>query len=119
MQNILCTFGRKEVSRSWICNEFGGDLGGVRGVLEEIISSKYDFEFGARPLKRLLEEKILNPLSNKILESNNKAGKFNISLNKKKEVELKFILEKKEKEAIQKQHNHRVSKHVDNLKNSL
>jgi ATP-dependent Clp protease ATP-binding subunit ClpA len=64
-------------------------------VLENIIGKKYNYDFGARPLKRLLEEKILNPLTDEILKKENQKGEFQISLNKKKELNFKFIPEKK------------------------
>jgi ATP-dependent Clp protease ATP-binding subunit ClpA len=59
-------------------------------VLENLITKKYNYNFGARPLKRLLEEKILNPLTDEILKKENQEGEFEISLNKKEELNFKF-----------------------------
>jgi ATP-dependent Clp protease ATP-binding subunit ClpA len=63
-------------------------------VLKKIIGEKYNYDFGARPLKRLLEEKILNPLSEEILAKKNQAGKFKISLDKKGELKFNFSVTK-------------------------
>ena len=72
-------------------------------VFSNILDNQYNFEYGARPVKRLLQEKILNPLSNKILETENKKGKFKIllkTINKKEKIVIQFIPEKKNKYKI-------------------
>jgi ATP-dependent Clp protease ATP-binding subunit ClpC len=66
-------------------------------IFEKIIDDKYNFEFGARPLKRLLQEKILNPLSEEILKTGKQEGKLKISLDKKGELKFDFQKEKKAK----------------------
>lgn len=66
-------------------------------VFENIIDDKYNFEFGARPLKRILQEKILNPLSEEILKTGKQEGKIKISLDKKGKLKFTFQKEKKAK----------------------
>ncbi len=47
----------------------------VDGKLKEILAKRgYDPVYGARPLKRLITEIIMNPLANKLLEGQYKPG---------------------------------------------
>jgi len=68
-------------------------------VLEKIIDDSYNFDFGARPLKRLLEDKILNNLSEEILKTGRTQGEFEISL-KKDKLDFKFSPIKKNRKKI-------------------
>lgn len=68
-------------------------------VLEKIIDDSYNFDFGARPLKRLLEDKILNNLSEEILKTGKTQGEFEISL-KKDKLDFKFSPIKKNRKKI-------------------
>ena len=68
-------------------------------VLESIIDKKYNFSFGARPIKRLLQDKILNKISEEILSSGRDEGVFKITL-KKDEVNFKFFPKKKNQKKL-------------------
>ena len=66
-------------------------------ILEKIIDEKYNFDYGARPLKRLIETKILNPLSEEILNKKDDVDKIKIILNKDK-ISFKFLKNSKKME---------------------
>jgi ATP-dependent Clp protease ATP-binding subunit ClpA len=52
----------------------------------------YDKDFGARPLKRLITKKLINPLSSMIISGKLTSwDKIEIDLGKNKEVEVKKI----------------------------
>jgi ATP-dependent Clp protease ATP-binding subunit ClpB len=59
-------------------------------VMELLSSRGYDPVYGARPLKRLLTELILNPLANRLLEGKFQSGdRLQASLNAKGEIDFK------------------------------
>ncbi len=68
-----------------------------KNIFKNYIIKNYNFDFGARPVKRILEEKILNPLAEKILEFEDSKINLEISLDKKNELIFKFKKNKKEK----------------------
>ena len=64
-------------------------LEAVQKVLNYIAEVGFDPQFGARPLKRVLQKSILNELSKKLLEGNISADSLvGITLNDKKEIEF-------------------------------
>jgi ATP-dependent Clp protease ATP-binding subunit ClpA len=48
-----------------------------------LINDEYPAEYGARPIKRIIQEKILSPLSDKMLENYDQPGAFNIDFKDK------------------------------------
>ncbi len=65
-------------------------------VIANILDDDYNFEYGARPVKRLLENKIINPLTEEILKGDKNKGIFMITL-KNKKINFKFGKIKKKK----------------------
>ena len=58
-------------------------------VIDKLVEQGFDEEFGARPMKRLIQREIENPLSTEILKGNFKKGdKIMVDV---KEGEIKFI----------------------------
>ena len=58
-------------------------------VLEHLGKIGFDPQFGARPLKRVLQREILNELSKEILSGNiQKDAVIGVTLNKQKEIEF-------------------------------
>jgi len=47
-------------------------------AIKELINNNYSKEFGARPIKKMLEEKILDTLANKMLSQYIEKGNFKI-----------------------------------------
>jgi len=54
-----------------------------KALKEIIFQEKYDFNFGARPVKKILEDKILDVLIDKILENKIQEGKFLVDYDSK------------------------------------
>jgi len=50
------------------------DLTGFRKALAELATLGYDSEFGARPLRRIIQQKVEDPLSDRVLSGEFKNG---------------------------------------------
>ncbi len=66
-----------------------------KGVDEFILERGYDVNFGARPLKRSIQQNILDPLAKELIENNIKdAAKATVSINKNDTEKLKIQVHK-------------------------
>ncbi len=70
-------------------NEKGINLKISKRVVDNLIGKDYPKEYGARPIKRIIQEKILNPLTNILLERYNEKGILNIDW-KKGDIDISF-----------------------------
>jgi ATP-dependent Clp protease ATP-binding subunit ClpB len=58
---------------------------------EYLIENGYDPAYGARPLKRVIQEKLINPLARKMLEGSYPAGSTFLAFMNKTEIDFKII----------------------------
>jgi ATP-dependent Clp protease ATP-binding subunit ClpB len=59
------------------------------GVLDYLSEKGYDPAFGARPLKRVIQQKVMNPLSKEILAGH--INKDNVIMLTLEDSEIKFL----------------------------
>ncbi|MDH4262706.1 MAG: AAA family ATPase [Spirochaetia bacterium] len=60
-------------------------------VADYLIENGYDPAYGARPLKRVIQEKLINPLARKMLEGSYKPGSTFLAFVNKLEIDFKII----------------------------
>ena len=69
----------------------------TKKVVKAFIDKKYPKEFGARPIKRMLQEKVLDIVADQIINNEHKQGSFKIIFDKKDGLKVEFKEAKGEK----------------------